>query len=1037
MMKMKVSQFWVYVCLVFLFMGTDGAVAQVPLNPSASRVIGHPQLRLATASPNLVEGTELFNPQGVAVDATGGFVYVADTSNNRVLAWRNAAGFANGAKADLVIGQRDFLSTFPLGPGSTLSSGLNQPSAVAVDSRGNLYVADAGNNRIIRYPRPFEQPGDEVRLADFAIGQTTLSGSRAINAGGLSGSSLFLGFDSGGGTTAFRTALVFDPQGNLYVADAGNHRVLRYPAGALADGAPNKPSANLVLGQREFSSNATININDQNARINKQVLNTPSGLALDQRGRLYVVDSFSRVLLYNAPLTSGGDAARIIGIVPAVGQGQPAPALINEFSLGVRVSGGFIPPEGVFTIGNTPFVIDSPAHRILRYDDPSNWQPENVAFSPPARAFIGQDVRTQAEPARNRGGAEPTANSYLFPVHAAFSNGELFLVDSGNHRVLVLPNPTGGPELSVDHYSARRVLGQSGFAFRSPNQIDGREFQFGGSAGMAVDTRSTPPRLYVADTGNHRILGFADARRVRPGDKADLVIGQPDFLRALVNFPSNQATILNDAGLNSPVGLAVDREGNLWVADAGNSRVLRFPTPFTRQQQRADLVLGQANFTARLTDATSRTMSAPYGLAFTAEGHLLVSDINHNRVVLFTGPFTTGMAAARVFGQDDFEGVNAGNLPNRLNGPAHIAVDSDDRLYVCDPGNNRVQIFSRAPNLLGGNGPSAVFTLSRLSRPLGIVVSQLSGEIWVANSGGSSNQAGLRYPKFDELTSGAGDNPNYAVPSLVPLAVTLDGFGNLFIADAAHRVAIHFPVINVSNGANYLPRAAPGMVTTLLSRGLFYTLSGVTRVFNELPNPIPMPTVLEDLQVLIDDKPAPIYFVSPEQINFQMPNDAPSSGAVELQVVQPSVGRIVASTRLTMDISSPGFFTIGSTGTGQIAALNQDDTVNSTTNRARRGDVIQLFATGAGTIPNAPADGSPATGLTPTNGNPRVFIQSREADIVYSGLAPGLIGVWQINVKIPDQTAPNDAALVVMTMNDRPSNNPQNLNQIRATIAVQ
>jgi uncharacterized protein (TIGR03437 family) len=1029
-MTMKtISQVRVLFCVYWLVQGI--AFAQVPLNPLPSRSVGHPRLRLSTASPNLVEGKELFLPQSVAVDPVGNYVYVADTGNNRVLAWRNATGFANGAPADLVIGQRDFFSTFPLGPGTTLSSGLNQPTAVAVDARGNLYVADAGNNRILRYSRPFEQPGDEVRLADFVIGQTTISGSRASNAGGLSERSLFLGFDSGGGTTSFRTALVFDSQGNLFVSDAGNNRVLRYPAGALAEGSPNGPSANLVLGQRDFRTSATIGFDAINRR-NKQVLNTPSGIALDQSGRLYVADSLNRVLVYTS-LTTGADASRIMGISPVAGQGQPALPVINESTLGLTIDGRPSPPEGVFTIGNVPFVIDSPAHRILRYDPLEQWPAENVAFSPPAKATIGQDVATQDQPSPNRGLAEPSANSYLFPVKAAFVGNELYLVDSGNHRVLVLPNPVNGPALSVDFYAARRVLGQERFEYRAPNRIEGREFQFGGVAGIVVDTFSNPPRLYVADPGNNRVLAFADARKVRPGDRADIVIGQPDFFRSVLNFPSNQASIRNNVGLAAPTGVAVDRQGNLWVADGGNGRVLRFPTPFTRQQQTADLVLGQANFTSRLTDATSRTLGTPFALTFSSEGHLLVSDLAHNRVVLYNAPFTSGMAASRVIGQPDFESVLSGTADNRFNGPAGIAMDTDDRLYVCDSGNRRVLIFSRAPQA-APDARAAVALARGLTSVLGVAVSQVTGEIWVANTQGNNL---LRYPRFDVIFGGAGDNPDYSVPALGPLATALDGFGNLFIADSANRVAIHFPGINVSNGANYLNRVAPGMVTTLLSRGLNYTLADRIVVFNELPNPIPMPRELADLQVLIDEAPVPLYFVSPEQINFLMPNNAPSSGLVELQVVQPSVGRVVASTQVTMDVSSPGFFTIGSTGTGQIAALNQDNTVNSNTNRARRGELIQLFATGPGTIPNAPPDGSPAQGPIPTNGNPRVFIQSREVEIVYSGAAPGLIGVWQINVRIPEQTAPTDTALVVMTMNDRPSNNPQNLNQIRTTIAVQ
>src|SRR5690348_15143326 len=90
----------------------------VPLNPTPSRIIGHAQpevLTLSSANPNLVEGRELFQPQGMAVDTsvTPPILYVSDTRNNRILAWKNASSFQNGQVADLVIGQSDLYHTNP------------------------------------------------------------------------------------------------------------------------------------------------------------------------------------------------------------------------------------------------------------------------------------------------------------------------------------------------------------------------------------------------------------------------------------------------------------------------------------------------------------------------------------------------------------------------------------------------------------------------------------------------------------------------------------------------------------------------------------------------------------------------------------------------------------------------------------------------------------------------------------------------------------------------------------------------------------
>jgi hypothetical protein len=110
------------------------------------------------------------SPQGVAVDTsvTPNRIYVADSQNNRVLGWSSVPNFLNGASADIVIGQPNF-TTSTANNGGVSANSLNNPSDVAVDLSGNLYVADTANNRVLEYNSPFTTD----TTADFVFGQGT------------------------------------------------------------------------------------------------------------------------------------------------------------------------------------------------------------------------------------------------------------------------------------------------------------------------------------------------------------------------------------------------------------------------------------------------------------------------------------------------------------------------------------------------------------------------------------------------------------------------------------------------------------------------------------------------------------------------------------------------------------------------------------------------------------------------------------------------------------------------------------------------
>jgi len=1015
-----------------------GGFGQIPVqfNPVPSRSIGHAKLQLVTGAPNFVEGRELNSAIGVAVDSgvTPPILYIADTNNNRVLAWRNARA-ATGSKADFVIGQNDFFSTAGLGPGTSSSTGLRAPTGIIVDGRGNLYVLDTGNNRILRYGRPSGQPSDLIQ-PNLVIGQTSFTANLA-NQGAQKPTAKTLVFSSS--STTLTASMAFDSSGNLWVTDPGNARVLRYPSSGLGDSALNGPEADLVMGQVSMTEAQVVDWGKPESRLLKSAMLQPSAIAFDPAGRLLVTDGANRLLVYAPPFRNGGAAVRLAGISVSV-QGQPQRPAVNEYAL--------FGPEGVFANSAGIFVVESQTHRIVRYDPFPEWPEEtDILPSPPAKAVFGQPDLLSFRP--NRGGLESGESGFQSPTGVAVANNELYLADSGNNRVLVMPF-TG-----ANIGAATRVYGQLGFNFRSVNLAEGGglflaaaqtnipnvgSVSIGGA--VVIDRTSNPPRLYIADTFNNRILGFADARVAKPGDQADIIIGQTSQFETKANSPTSNVDQVNDQGLLLPIGIAIDATGNLYVADSGNGRVLRFARPFEQPGkfgQIANLVLGQSGFNIKITDPTQRNMARPYGLAFTVEGQLLVSDFAHNRVLLFrraaTGDFSNGQAAGTVFGQRDFVTAAAGSEETRFNSPMHIATDTDDRLYVCDPGNRRVTIFDRVLSATNNAAPAIALTIGenisdRLGLVQGINVSPRTGEIWIADTG---NNRVLRYPRFDVLTLTPA--PNYRISTNLPLAVSIDAADNLLIAEGTNRVAFHYPGLTAISAAHYLRRRiSPGMVAAMYPLGIRFGEETVTA-----PG-YPLATDLADLQVLVDEIPAPLYFVSPTQINFYVPMRLEPGSQSTFIVQRKSSNQILSSGVLDVGTATPAFFTTTQNGQGQIAALNEDFSVNTNTNGIERGKIIQLFATGQGFVENAPPDGTPPTGALETREKPRVVIGSgfvADSDIQYSGLAPGLVGVWQINVKVPMTVPPNSTTDVIVVMRSIPSNQSEGGGGvIRTVIAV-
>ena len=1008
--------------LAFLALGVAGAL-HAQLSSSAYRVLGQTDLR--QSGLNLVQGVELFSPSGIALDTRSGAVrlYVSDTRNSRVMAWEDARAYQNGDPPALILGQPGPQFSNVLGIGA---KGFNAPLGLAVDpSNGNLYVADFGNNRVLRFPSPFANP---TRVEPDAVyGQPNFT-SRGANQGGITRGSLNR-----------PRAVAFDSAGNLWVADSGNNRILRFNAGVLDSLTP--PDADMVIGQKDF---ATGGANRASTAISASGLDTPSGLVFDQQNNLYVTDfNNTRVLKFSAPLgpTSPDPAATAVwGEADFRSRGVPNQASASTLAgpVGVAVDNG-----------GSLYVAVPLDNRVLVF---------------PAGATTGggaaQNVFGQSD------FSTTTANAAVFPQASANTlsapfdvkvdpNGNTFVADTSNNRVL---------QFSAGSKSASRVWGQTDFSSNGPNQV--KAGSINAPYKMAIDYSRTPFPLYVSDTNNHRVLVWKDATRFRNGDPADLVIGQPDFRTAVPNVDTRSSSKPSATSLAAPAGIVVDQtSGALYVADALNNRVLRYPSPVTQPGRiTPDLVLGQADFTSSASAAvTAASLRAPAGLALGTDGSLFVADSGNNRVLEFAAGAVSGAAAVRVYGQATFTSSLAqGRLSAQtLTNPQGVYVDASFTLYVADTGNNRLLIF---PNTQGAPtaGMAAAFVIGHGSfdglaggtsfkSPTDTAVNS-NGDIFVVDGG---NNRVLIFPSlvFLPITGAtaigvvgqrdlAGTVPNWnstnGLPTpeglFAPVGLYLDRQDTLYVGDAGNSRLVHFlkPVsaVNAATLQSSVPVGLGGLVN-LVGAGF----SNDTAAAPEMPWPVE----LAQREVVINDEiRAPLASIEPGRAKIQFPSAAPL-GTQRIAIRVSDTGELVAGGNVIVAAASPGLFSVSQDGKGQALATNQDGRPNSASNPAARGATITLYGTGQGQVSPPVADGAPAPADVPSNtvavptsdgktcltSQPSICLAlgtSSFGEIQSSGLAPGYIGMWQITIKIPQDVPPGNAVPVRALINATPSN---------------
>jgi sugar lactone lactonase YvrE len=276
-----------------------------------------------------------------------------------------------------------------------------------------------------------------------------------------------------------------------------------------------------------------------------------------------------------------------------------------------------------------------------------------------------------------------------------------------------------------------------------------------------------------------------------------IAIGQPSLMAVTAGKTASPTTIGN------PTAVAFDSEGDLWVVDTSNNRVLEFKPSFSTGQA-ASLVIGQTSLTGTGDTSPSGGLFSPTGLAFDPSGNLWVVDSGNNRVLEFKSPFSNGESASIVLGQPTFGGYIGTTTAGGLNSPSYLAFDPSGNLWVTDQGNNRVLEFTtpfsigqKASLVIGqsnftGFAPASTTNAKGLFEPLGIGFDS-KGNLWVVDS---AEHRVLEYnPPFsiEEAASLVIGQPSLTTGSsttgLNAYAIAFDSSGNLWISDGISGVS--------------------------------------------------------------------------------------------------------------------------------------------------------------------------------------------------------------------------------------------------------
>ena len=868
--------------------------------------------RIGDGGPALA--AQFSNIQGIAIDRLGN-LYLSDTDNHRVrkvsggavttIAGTGVAGFSGDGK-------------------SALNAQLNFPYGLAIDSAGNVYVADLGNQRVRRI------------APDGIITTVAGTGRKASSPDGAAPTDTSL---------LSPRNVAADVAGNLYIAEFEGHRVRKLtPDGKLSTVAGTGVAG--WSGDGRPASAAQINY--------------PAGMAFDRAGALYFADS-------------GNNAVRKVyadGAIGTVLGRSPGTALYTPLAVAMDPAGTLYAADSTFVVrafttggkwigyagtGVPGFSGDGGSAASAALNSAND-----LAADLNGNLFIADGMRLRrVDPSGNivtvagdgyvhsvgDGGPATAAQLYEPSALTLDSAGNLFIADSGTERVRQVTRDGAITTLAGTGAAARGTADGSpagNVALHTP-------------MGVAMDSSGD---VLLADTYNHRVLLVTPARAIRGVAGTGTSGASPEGTSPLA------------AQLRGPRGVCVDRSGNLYgtlyIVDTSNHRVLRLSPGGTLQTAAGNGSPGNAGDEGA---ARFAQLDTPSACATDSAGNLFIADTaNHAIRKVNPGGVISTVAGAGIAGSSGDEGAATGA---RLASPRGVVADDMGDIFIADTGNHRIRQVtpdgvihsiagSGAAGFSGDGGPAAG---ALLNGPQGLFLDG-AGDLYFADTG--NNRIRRLVP-----------DPVAPAPVIQPAAITVVN------------------AISLGEGA-----VAPGEIAAIFGVGLGPD-AGATGALD--PQGV-LPGTLDGVEVRFDGTLAPVFYAQSGQVNVQVPYAVAGSDSVSVEVRYQ--GNVAGAASVPVAPSAPAMLAL---------AGNADGSPNAESAPAARSSWMTFYVTGEGLTDGPNLAGIPAQAPYPHPLLPiALTIAGVDAEILFAGSAPDMIGVLQIDARVPGGfVAPGEAAVAL------------------------